>query len=445
MIRKYAVLALGLVFFAAFALMACGGESADGPLTPDGDAPENDADAPSCSGACVDILPATCQSGKLCSCKEGRWTLTDCTVECLMLGGSKPDCGNDEQGNAVCRCEGLESDGDENEAAEEESEAEPEAEAEEDLDPYEAVELVDVFDFDASSVEGLPTAVCHSGTRWAAGTPAFKDATTAWGLAGIGARGVRLSAVDFDNDGWPDLLVRLSAAGDDFSDPAKRTTYLLRNKGDGTFEDVTEKSGLRKTRKGTDPKIGRGGDVFAFGDFNNDGYLDVYNGKATDTTSGETSEILLNNGDGTFTLGAESSPLRRAADPESPSGASFTDYDHDGNLDLWVSHALYNNDTLGEKLYKGDGLGGFTDVTESLGLLTLAWSQVTFVSSLNGGRANVWAWSANACDLNNDGYPELLAASYGRSPNHLFRAQGPGRQVRLPKRQRLFRLRLRRA
>lgn len=418
MARKQTILRLCLILPTVFVLAACG-DNSQAPITSDGDTSENEQESVTCSGSCLDVLPASCQSGKLCSCQNGQWTLTDCTTDCLSQGGTHPGCAKDELGNAICTCEGLGPDGDESEAAEELEAEEAEAESEADDDS------IDVFDFDGTSVEGLPAAVCHAGTRWTNGTKAFKDATEAWGLAGIGARGVRLSAVDFDNDGWPDLLVRLNANADDFSDPTKRTTYLLRNKGDGSFEDVTESSGIRQTRVVTaGSKIGRGGEVFAFGDFNNDGLLDVYTGKSSDTTSGETSEILINNGNGTFSLGSATSPLRRKGLPDAPSGASFTDFDRDGNLDLWVSNGLYNNDTLNEVLYKGDGQGGFTDVTADLGLLTTPWSQVTVLFTINGAKANVNGWSANACDLNNDGYPELLAASYGRAPNHLFVAQG---------------------
>ncbi|MFM2247873.1 MAG: hypothetical protein RL071_3948 [Pseudomonadota bacterium] len=61
---------------------------------------------------------------------------------------------------------------------------------------------------DSGSGDDLPPAVCNPGQRWTAGTTAFVDASAAWGLPELMPVGVRMLAVDFDNDGWTDLLVR---------------------------------------------------------------------------------------------------------------------------------------------------------------------------------------------------------------------------------------------
>jgi hypothetical protein len=67
-------------------------------------------------------------------------------------------------------------------------------------------------------------------------------------------------------------------------------------------------------------------------------------------------------------------------------------------------------------LWIGDGTGAFTDGNEAHGVISFPWLDV----NLNLGIAHTNAWSAAACDLNGDGRPELLAASYGRAPNHLW-------------------------
>ncbi|MBI5500995.1 MAG: CRTAC1 family protein [Deltaproteobacteria bacterium] len=270
---------------------------------------------------------------------------------------------------------------------------------------------------------GLPPPRCTAGTYWSTGTPIFREATAESGLEGIGALGIRISAVDFDGDGFADIAARQpGAAGDDFGAGGTRLTWLLRNRGDGTFEDVTVASGIRRTRAGADPDRGRPGDVFAFGDVDNDGFLDVFTGLQHDAANPteETSEILLNNGDGTFRLGPETSELRRtAAQGDSVAGASFLDFDHDGCLDLWIVENALAGDPAQDQLYHGDCTGAFVRDTSARGLVTRAWSSV---ADLNAARSHSWGWSAAACDLNNDGWLDLLASSYGRAPNLLWRA-----------------------
>lgn len=273
-----------------------------------------------------------------------------------------------------------------------------------------------------------PAAVCGAGTRWAAGTSAFREATADWGLDRIPVQGVRLSVTDVDGDGWADLEVRRGAAGvDDFSDPAARKTWLLRNTG-ASFEDITQASGLLTRRVG-EPG-GRPVEIVAWGDVDNDGDLDVYTGLGTadlDRSGGETSELLLNDGSGVFTLGPDSNPVRRSDAIDVPAGASFVDIDHDGWLDLWVPQHNYGAGggifLQNDRLFRGDGTGIFADVTFPMGLETQGWVDPAIIDM---GWAHNRAWSANACDLNDDGFAELLAASYGRSPNHLWQARPDG-------------------
>jgi hypothetical protein len=283
---------------------------------------------------------------------------------------------------------------------------------------------IQVFAFDTSSMtfpgsepvttSGLPEPVCTEGSRWAPGVDAFSEVTDAWGLTDIAPDGVRMSAVDYDGDGWTDLVVRKSGA-DDFNEGGVRANWLLRNTGNGSFEDVTQASGLWAARNGTDPALGRDGSALVFGDVDNDGDLDVFTGIPDGVDGVEDSELMLNNGDGTFSLGPDTQDWRNH-DDDNAYGVTFVDYDRDGELDLWTTH-YYQQD----RLFRGDGAGDFEEETYDVGLLTLDW---LLVSELNAGRAHSSAWAGAACDLNRDGWPELLASSYGRAPNHLWQNDG---------------------
>lgn len=285
----------------------------------------------------------------------------------------------------------------------------------------------------------LPDPVCNEGATsyWEPGAPAFREATSEWGLDALGVAGVRLSVVDFDGDGWTDLEVRRGGLGiDDFGDPSSRRTWLLRNRGDGTFEDATESSGILARRNG---EGGRPVTLFAWGDVDNDGDVDAYSGLATadwDAVGQELSEILLNDGEGHFELGSPDNPVRVPDDVDSPASASFIDVDRDGNLDLWIPRADF---TLGrltlaqDGLWRGDGGGRFENVTEAFGLTTIDFSNATH-ENLNNGLVHNRSWAGAACDLNGDGTPELLSASYGRMPNHLWQGVVEGDQVRFENR-----------
>ena len=164
---------------------------------------------------------------------------------------------------------------------------------------------------------------------WDGVTPLFRDATAAWGLDGINAAGVRVSSLDLDDDGWPDLQVRALTSGENPS-AGVRNTWVLRNDGAGHFVDQTEASGVPVGRVGP-----RSAPVWAVGDLNGDDVLDLFTGRPNPGT-GERSELLIGGSDGAFTLAL---PQGFSFDPQdNPFGASFADVDRDGHLDLWVDH-----------------------------------------------------------------------------------------------------------
>ena len=242
-------------------------------------------------------------------------------------------------------------------------------------------------------------------------TRAFIERTDAWGLTEINATGTRVSAVDYDGDGWTDLFIRKNDNGDNFAE-GTRNSWLLRNTGRGSFEDVTDSSGVRQART---LETGRPGQVVAFADVDNDGDLDVYTGHNFSEDTTETSEILINDGNGQFVLGEVDAGVQHSTVSQT-AGASFVDVDRDGNIDLWLGQA----NAVQDRLLKGDGTGVFVDVTEAWGLSTEQWSSIATLNRAEGHSIN---WSVGACDMNNDGDPELIAASYGRAPNHLWLAE----------------------
>jgi len=267
----------------------------------------------------------------------------------------------------------------------------------------------------SGSGSGEPEA-CEPRTAWQPGLPAFRERTD---LIPASVEGVRLSAVDIDSDGDADLVIRRGGTLiDDHNEGGQRTFWLLRNDGSAHFEDVTLDSGIIDRRRGTDRNIGRPAEVLAFGDMDNDGDLDLFSGIDQGATAarGETAEVLRNSG-GAFGLTASANPIRQAGQPAAIGGASWVDFDFDGLLDLWIVQAAGADGPQQDQLFRGLGDGNFELVTAPQGLTTL--SSVT-PDEANVAQAHGHGWSAAACDLNNDGLPELLAANYGRAPNQLW-------------------------
>ena len=125
---------------------------------------------------------------------------------------------------------------------------------------------------------------------------------------------------DYDNDGWMDIFI-LSGSRIE-GDPPDATNRLYKNNRDGTFTEVTEKAGLRKSGWASSVCVG---------DYNNDGYEDLF------VTYFGQNALYRNNGNGTFTdvtlqAGLSNDPTRWGA------GCSFVDYNRDGQLDLFVSN-----------------------------------------------------------------------------------------------------------
>jgi hypothetical protein len=210
---------------------------------------------------------------------------------------------------------------------------------------------------------------------------------------------------DYDNDGWMDIFILggRTLAGT----PPGSGNRLYHNNRDGTFTDVTAKSGL------ADPGWAQG---VCVGDYNNDGWEDLF------LTYYGQNRLYRNNGDGTFTnVTAEAGLLHPKT--RYSTGCTFVDYNRDGHLDLFVSNYLEIDLATAPKpslavpncnyegvptmcgplglpkaqhyLYRNNGDGTFTDVSEPAG-----------ISALRGS----YGLTALAFDADEDGWPDIFVA-----------------------------------
>ena len=126
---------------------------------------------------------------------------------------------------------------------------------------------------------------------------------------------------DYDHDGWPDIYLPNGSTIEGFPNTQAPIGHLYHNNQDGTFSDVTVRSGLARSG------WGQGGCV---GDYDNDGYLDLL------ITYWGQNSLYHNNGDGTFTDVSTKAGLKTAKD-EWSTGCSFVDYDRDGKVDIFLA------------------------------------------------------------------------------------------------------------
>lgn len=224
---------------------------------------------------------------------------------------------------------------------------------------------------------------------------------------------------DYDRDGWPDIYFTNAPTVAMAIKGQTSLGALYHNNRDGTFTDVTAKSGLTK------PCFAMGG---AVGDYDNDGWPDLY------ITCLGGNILYHNNGDGTFT---DVTAKAGVADGRWSTGASFGDYDGDGYVDLMVTNYVdfHLNDLpgfgnapyckwrgldvqcgprglkgAGDSLFHNNGNGTFTDVSKAAG-----------VSDPDGyyGMSVIWA------DFNNTGRPDIYVAN-DSTPKYLYKNLGNG-------------------
>jgi hypothetical protein len=224
---------------------------------------------------------------------------------------------------------------------------------------------------------------------------------------------------DFNNDGYLDIYFTNSLTVDAVDDLQKAPSALYRNNGDGTFADVTERSGLGA------PGWAHG---VAVADYDGDGWADLY------VTCLGSNRLYHNNGDGSFTDVTQKAGVD---DTRWSTGAAFGDYDNDGDLDLFVANYVdFHLDDLpefgkgkfcnfrgvpvqcgprglpgaGDSLFRNNGDGTFTNVTQAAG-----------VTDPEGRFGLTAQWT----DLDGDGWVDLYVVN-DAWPNFLYRNNRDG-------------------
>ena len=236
----------------------------------------------------------------------------------------------------------------------------------------------------------------------------FSDVTEKAGVPGTGY-GLGCVWGDFDNDGFPDLLVTQYGKN-----------VLYHNTGNGTFTDVTDKAGVGGLESGAF----HSGATFL--DYDRDGWLDLYVGSYVDLGNkrycklggvlsscapseyrGSPDALYHNNHDGTFTNAT------RAAGIYQPNGKNLSvqaaDYDNDGWPDLFVA-----NDGLNAYLYHNEHNGTFKEVGLTTGMAVTARGSVMAAMCISLG------------DYDNDGQLDLYISDFQRSSDHLWHNDGKG-------------------
>jgi len=268
---------------------------------------------------------------------------------------------------------------------------------------------MDIFLVNGSTLEDLRAGKCHPSKLYRNnhdGT--FTDVTVKAGLSRCGW-GFGVAVGDYDKDGWEDLYVTYL-----------NDAVLYHNNHDGTFTDVTAKAGVSNAD--------RWGTSAAFGDYDNDGYLDLYVANYVDVDlkhlpelgsgpfcqyrgipvscgprglKGSRDRLYHNNGDGTF------SDVTEKLNIDSGSyyglGVLWLDYDKDGCLDLYVA-----NDSSPSLLYHNDCKGGFSEVGAQAGVAYSA-----------DGREQA-GMGIDSADYDNDGWPDIVKTNFSDDANNLY-------------------------
>ena len=280
--------------------------------------------------------------------------------------------------------------------------------------------------------------------------------------------------IDYDNDGFQDVFF--------VNGTPDSSNALYRNNRDGTFTDVTARAGVTGIRKAGLPAVASAKAGVAVGDFDNDGYLDLY------VTAFGPNTLYRNNRDGTF---SDVTASARVGGPptEWSTSAGFIDIDRDGDLDLYVvnyldyrpadnpycgqakaGYRMYCHpamfDGVADRLYRNNGDKTFTDISKQAGIANPAGKGlgVTFCDFDRDGKTDIYvandtvrnylyrnngdgtfvdvAYGAgvgydgngkalagmgtDCADVDGDGLPEIFVTNYSEELNTLYQNRGQG-------------------
>lgn len=212
----------------------------------------------------------------------------------------------------------------------------------------------------------------------------FEDQTESANLIGI-TGGLNMVHGDYNNDGWVDVFV---LRGGWFGEDGNHPNSLLKNNGNGTFTDVTISTSIYSEHPTQ---------TASWGDFNNDGWLDLFIGNENTGGSNHISELYQNNGDGTFSEVAQAHNINAIGFIKA---VIWGDINNDGFLDLYISR-------LGESnlLFQNSGPENnyhFKEISKKSGV----------TEPLNSFPA--WFW-----DFNNDGWEDIWVSGYDNSSGHV--------------------------
>ena len=220
------------------------------------------------------------------------------------------------------------------------------------------------------------------------GNGVFKKASSSVGGVGDDRFGSSIGWADYDNDGFLDLYVgnyldygKIPQGKETFFpyDFFGHANILYLNRGDGRFMDITDSAGISG---GFHMTLG-----VSWADYDNDGDADLYLANDTDQNI-----LYRNDGEATLTNTNIMDERSHTGDIRGGMGITWGDYDNDGNLDLFVTNWLDENNVL----YRNNGDGTFTDVSSSSGI---------FESGL--GKT---CWGTEFFDYDNDGDLDLYIA-----------------------------------
>ncbi len=258
------------------------------------------------------------------------------------------------------------------------------------------------------------------------GDVSFTEKAAKYGVDHVGFS-TQASFFDYDNDGDLDMyLLNHAVHSDNSYGPStlrlqhdnKYGDKLFRNDSNGKksrFTEVTEEAGIFNSH------IGYGLAITA-GDINNDGWIDIY----ISNDFHENDYLYINNHDGTFSETLENSVGHTS---RSSMGNDLADFNNDGLLDIMVLDMLPDNERILKKS-NGEDLPHIYDIKIEFGYsnqltrntlqLNLGNGLFSEIALLSGVYASDWSWAPLFCDLDNDGYKDLLISNgIFKRPNDL--------------------------